>query len=99
MHAVWIAYIIFVLCMALWGFYKCSSTFYNFIHTLKGGKVILCEGISSAIKGDVWKSALLRGPMTGKITAYRYSASKIGALDLKSDGTGDYCGKFVWKVI
>ena len=61
-------------------------------------KVIYCEGMTSAIRGDTWYSTL-KSSRFGNLTAYRYSTTNIGSLRLNPNGTGYYCGDFRWEYV
>lgn len=77
--------------------YKLSGTFYVTVSRLLGKQVIAVRGVSSAIRGDQWRSVIERGDWPGQLTAYRYPAMKLGALSLNADGTGYYCGNIEWR--
>jgi len=66
---------------------------------MAGQQIILIEGVSSAVEGDVWKSYIIERPITGRKMAWRYPLTKIGKVTLNDDGTGEYCGAIVWKKI
>lgn len=89
---------IFIIFMILIMLYKTTMSFYCFVRKLMGNDIILCEGISSTIQGAVWKTPISKA-VTGRLIGYRYPNTKIGALTINTDYTGEYCGSFVWKYI
>jgi hypothetical protein len=77
------------------GSYTISNTVHVFVDKLRGKAIIEIEGVSSAVKGDIWKSPIY---VKGKrVFAYRYPATKIGEVTLNANGTGNYCGDVKWR--
>jgi len=97
--AVLLIYPILFLVVAIISFFFWSNSGVVILARLTGKPIIIIEGISSAIEGDVWKSYVIEGPVTGRKTAWRYPMTKTGVVKLNEDGTGEYCGSVVWKKI
>lgn len=93
---IWVGSMVSVM---IFGLVRTTETGAIILARLTGKKIILIEGVDSAIRGTVWKSPLNTTPITGIKTAYRYPSTKIGTVELNDDGTGEYCGKVLWKVI
>lgn len=70
---------------------RCKS----FVMKILGRKRIVCLGTSSAIKGDIWYTYIMETPFGDK--AYRYCSTYVGPLVINENGTGHYCGDFIWK--
>lgn len=66
----------------------------NFIMRARGYRRIYCKR-RSGDRGDGWYTWASVDPF-GELTAYRHHSAKIGAMDLKEDGTGYYCGEIEW---
>jgi hypothetical protein len=80
--------------------YKISDSTHILIRKyLFGDKVIVVVGTQYDFQSGPFKTILQVAPITGKKFAYRYTANKIGKVSLNSDGTGDYCGRVLWKEI
>jgi hypothetical protein len=91
------AYATFVACLLFWLFFKTCDGFNTFIWRLLGRKIVVIEGVTSAVRGKTWRSPLLVSPVLGTLTAWRYPATETGSVKLNPDGTGEYCGQIVWK--
>lgn len=86
-----------IVAIMIFGLIKTTETGAILFARLTGKKIIVIEGVSSAIKGNVWRSPISVTPLTGQMTAWRYPATQIGKVTLNEDGTGEYCGDVVWK--
>lgn len=91
---------IFILVFLLYlGLYKTNEYVYILVRRyIFKERIIEIEGITSAIKGEYWKSPVRARP-SGIVVAFRYPCHEIGIVVLNEDGTGKYCGDVIWKYI
>ena len=81
--------------------YFISHPFHLQIRRLMGYRIIECRGITSAIKGKVWRTYIHSVEASPIILghAYRYPATKTGEVIIYNDGSGRYCGTITWRFI
>lgn len=86
-----------LLGISIYGLYVLNRDFYIIIRKyIFRDRIIVIEGVSSAIKGEFWKSPVIITP-SGKTIAYRYPEHKAGTVELNQNGTGYFCGQVIWK--
>lgn len=81
--------------LVLWLLYNVSDKFHVFVRRLFGARAIAIKGRGPANRRDLW-TAILERDAWGEPFAYRYPSTRVGVVDLRHDGTGDYCGPVVW---